>query len=182
MTLPTPPEPPLKRLSQYFFRGLITFLPLAITVYVLVLFVTWTERTAMAMLRPVTGDFYLPGLGIALGALVQGWQADARQRARIECERRGHEAAEHRARCHGADLPADQRRAEIEFHFAMQSTGVPALLALLHRHGLLRHRSAVAQEKRRLFVQINAWNSFDACIEWQEQLRESSRKRRFSDR
>ena len=65
-----PPEPPLKRLSQYFFRGLITFLPLAITVYVLVLFVTWTERTAMAMLRPVTGDFYLPGLGIALGAVL----------------------------------------------------------------------------------------------------------------
>lgn len=63
-----PPEPALKRLSQYFFRGLITFLPLAITVYVLVLFVTWTERTAMALLSPVTGDFYLPGLGIALGA------------------------------------------------------------------------------------------------------------------
>lgn len=58
----------MKRLSQYFFRGLITFLPLAITVYVLVIFITWTERTAMAMLRPLTGDFYLPGLGIALGA------------------------------------------------------------------------------------------------------------------
>ena len=54
--IPTPPpEPPLKRLSQYFFRGLITFLPLAITVYVLVLFVTWTERTAMQLLRPFTG-------------------------------------------------------------------------------------------------------------------------------
>jgi uncharacterized membrane protein len=58
----------MKRLSQYFFRGLITFLPLAITVYVLVIFITWTERTAMALLRPLTGDFYLPGLGIALGA------------------------------------------------------------------------------------------------------------------
>lgn len=68
MTPPTPPEPATKRLSQYFFRGLITFLPLAITVYVLVLFVTWTERTAMQLLRPFTGDFYLPGLGIALGA------------------------------------------------------------------------------------------------------------------
>jgi uncharacterized membrane protein len=70
MTPQPPPEPLFKRLSQYFFRGLITFLPLAITVYVLVLFVTWTERTAMAMLRPVTGDFYLPGLGIALGAVL----------------------------------------------------------------------------------------------------------------
>jgi uncharacterized membrane protein len=67
---PAPNPSLLNRLSQYFFRGLITFLPLAITVYVLVIFITWTERTAMQMLRPLTGDFYLPGLGIALGALV----------------------------------------------------------------------------------------------------------------
>ena len=60
----------MKRLSQYFFRGLIAFLPVALTVYVLILFVTWAERSAMALLRPVTGDFYLPGLGIALGALL----------------------------------------------------------------------------------------------------------------
>ena len=60
----------MKRLSQTFFRGLIAFLPVAITVYVLVLFVTWTESSAMALIRPVTGDFYLPGLGIALGALM----------------------------------------------------------------------------------------------------------------
>ncbi len=58
----------MKRLSQYFFRGLITFLPLALTIYVLFLFVAWVERTAMAMIRPVIGEFYLPGLGIALGA------------------------------------------------------------------------------------------------------------------
>jgi uncharacterized membrane protein len=65
------PRPPLaNRLSQYFFRGLITFLPLAITVYVLVIFITWTERTAMQLLRPLTGEFYLPGLGIALGAVL----------------------------------------------------------------------------------------------------------------
>jgi len=47
-----------------------------------------------------------------------------------------------------ADVPADQRRAEIEFHFAMQPTGVPALLALLHRHGLLRHRTAFGARQR----------------------------------
>jgi uncharacterized membrane protein len=58
----------MKRLSQYFFRGLITFLPLALTIYVLFLFVAWVEGTAMAMIRPVIGEFYLPGLGIALGA------------------------------------------------------------------------------------------------------------------
>lgn len=72
-----PTQPPLPahhswlhRLSQYFFRGLMAFLPLAITVYVLVLFVTWIERSAMHLLRPFTGEFYLPGLGIALGALL----------------------------------------------------------------------------------------------------------------
>ncbi|MDQ7745282.1 DUF502 domain-containing protein [Hydrogenophaga pseudoflava] len=67
---PEPRPPLLSRLSQYFFRGLITFLPLAITVYVLVIFITWTERTAMQLLRPLTGEFYLPGLGIALGAFL----------------------------------------------------------------------------------------------------------------
>lgn len=67
---PEPRPPLLNRLSQYFFRGLITFLPLAITVYVLVIFITWTERTAMQILRPLTGEFYLPGLGIALGAFL----------------------------------------------------------------------------------------------------------------
>ena len=35
----------MKRISQYFFRGLIAFLPVALTVYVLILFVTWTERS-----------------------------------------------------------------------------------------------------------------------------------------
>lgn len=58
------------RLYQYFFRGLITFLPVALTLYVLVVFVTWTERLAMKLVHPLTGDFYLPGLGIALSALL----------------------------------------------------------------------------------------------------------------
>ena len=65
MTPPTPPEPATKRLSQYSAMRAATS---TFSVYVLVLFVTWTERTAMQMLRPLTGDFYLPGLGIALGA------------------------------------------------------------------------------------------------------------------
>lgn len=57
----------MKRLSSYFFRGLITFLPLGLTVYVLYLFVTWIEGLTMQMLRPITGEFYLPGLGILVG-------------------------------------------------------------------------------------------------------------------
>lgn len=60
----------MNRLTQYFFRGLLTVLPLALTVYLLWLFVSWTEHTAMLLIRPVVGDFYLPGLGIGLGALL----------------------------------------------------------------------------------------------------------------
>jgi uncharacterized membrane protein len=59
----------MKRLSQYFFRGLITILPLGMTVYVLYLMVTWMESLAMLVVRPVLGNFYLPGLGIGLSVL-----------------------------------------------------------------------------------------------------------------
>lgn len=59
----------MKQLYRYFFRGLITFLPLALTVYVLFMVVAWTESIAMWLIRPFIGeDFYLPGLGIVLGA------------------------------------------------------------------------------------------------------------------
>ena len=60
----------MKRLYSYFFRGLITFLPVALTVYLLYVFVVWVETLAMRLVRPITGDFYLPGLGIVLGAVL----------------------------------------------------------------------------------------------------------------
>ncbi|MFT6591634.1 MAG: putative membrane protein [Rhodoferax sp.] len=60
----------MKRLYQYFFRGLLSVLPLALTVYLLYLFVSWLESMAMYVIRPVIGNFYLPGLGIGLGVLV----------------------------------------------------------------------------------------------------------------
>lgn len=62
----------MKKLSQYFLRGLIAILPLGITVYVLYALVTWSETTAMRFLSPVIGQFYIPGLGliIAIGLLV----------------------------------------------------------------------------------------------------------------
>ncbi|MDP3133574.1 MAG: DUF502 domain-containing protein, partial [Burkholderiaceae bacterium] len=59
----------MKHLSMYFFRGLITFLPVGLTIYVLYLFITWLEGVAMQMLRPIIGQFYLPGLGIVLGGV-----------------------------------------------------------------------------------------------------------------
>ncbi|MGV8842518.1 MAG: DUF502 domain-containing protein [Pseudomonas sp.] len=60
----------MKRLYQYFFRGLISLLPLGLTVYVLYLFIAWVESLAMSVIRPIVGDFYLPGLGIVLGVLL----------------------------------------------------------------------------------------------------------------
>jgi uncharacterized membrane protein len=57
----------MKRLYQYFFRGLITALPLGLTVYFLYLFLTWVEEIAMWWIRPFIGKFYVPGLDLVLG-------------------------------------------------------------------------------------------------------------------
>ncbi len=46
------------------------------------------------------------------------------------------------------DVPADERRAEIEFQFALRSTQVEALLALLHRHGVVRERDRFGARQR----------------------------------
>lgn len=53
-------------LTRTFLRGLITFLPAALTLYALYLLVVWTESIARALFSPFLGDFYLPGLGIVL--------------------------------------------------------------------------------------------------------------------
>lgn len=60
----------MKRLYVYFFRGLVTVLPLALTVYLLFLFLAWTESVALWILRPVIGGFYLPGMGLFFGILI----------------------------------------------------------------------------------------------------------------
>lgn len=57
----------IKHLYQYFFRGLIAALPLGLTIYLLYVFLTWSESFAMWWIRPFIGDFYLPGLGLVLG-------------------------------------------------------------------------------------------------------------------
>lgn len=57
----------MKRIYQYFFRGLITALPLGLTVYLLYAFLSWAEHIAMWWVRPIIGDFYIPGLGLLLG-------------------------------------------------------------------------------------------------------------------
>jgi exodeoxyribonuclease V beta subunit len=47
-----------------------------------------------------------------------------------------------------ADLPATARCSEMEFHFALPTTPLDALLALLHAHGLLRERGKFGQHTR----------------------------------
>jgi len=56
-----------KHLYQYFFRGLITALPLGLTVYLFYVFLSWSEKLAMQLIRPFIGDFYVPGMGLLLG-------------------------------------------------------------------------------------------------------------------
>ncbi|TDK23762.1 exodeoxyribonuclease V subunit beta [Luteimonas aestuarii] len=45
-------------------------------------------------------------------------------------------------------VPEHERRAEIEFHFAMQPTSVPELLELLHAHGVVRERRGFGLRRR----------------------------------
>ena len=47
-----------------------------------------------------------------------------------------------------ASVPEPARRNEMEFHFAMRPTRVDALLALLHRHGVLAERQAFGTRQR----------------------------------
>jgi len=57
----------MKSVYRYFFRGLITFLPVALTVYLLYLFVAGAESMARWLIGPLFGPFYLPGLGLLFG-------------------------------------------------------------------------------------------------------------------
>jgi uncharacterized membrane protein len=60
----------MKRLSKYFLRGLLAVLPLALTVYLLVLFLQWVESITLWVLRPLIGSFYIPGMGLVFGVLI----------------------------------------------------------------------------------------------------------------
>ena len=56
-----------KQLYQYFFRGLITALPLGLTIYFFYVFLSWSETLAAQLIRPFIGSFYVPGMGLLLG-------------------------------------------------------------------------------------------------------------------
>ena len=75
-----------KNLSQYFFRGLITALPLGLTVYLLYVFLSWSESVAMQMIRPFIGRLYVPGMGLLLGVtliLLLGFLVSQRGAAKL---------------------------------------------------------------------------------------------------
>ena len=57
----------MKNLYKYFFRGLITVLPVALTLYVLYIFLAWMETLTLWILRPMIGSFYVPGMGLVFG-------------------------------------------------------------------------------------------------------------------
>lgn len=59
----------MKHLTQYFLRGLLTALPVGLTVYLLYLFLAWMERFAAQLARPLLGEAYVPGLGLLLGVI-----------------------------------------------------------------------------------------------------------------
>lgn len=73
---------PPKLLYKYFLRGLFTVLPVALTLYLLFLFLSWTEQTALWLLHPFIGSVYVPGMGLVLGVaviLAIGWMVSKRR-------------------------------------------------------------------------------------------------------
>ncbi|GIX23471.1 MULTISPECIES: DUF502 domain-containing protein [Caldimonas] len=65
-------NPLIKRWTQYFVRGLLAILPLALTIYVLYVFLAWTDSMARWLVSPLFGDTYIPGLGLLLAVVVIG--------------------------------------------------------------------------------------------------------------
>lgn len=59
----------MKNLSKYFIRGLIAILPVALTLYLLFIFLSWSETIAYTLLGPIFGDIYIPGMGLAVAVL-----------------------------------------------------------------------------------------------------------------
>lgn len=54
----------MKQLNQIFFRGLVTLLPIALTVYVIYSAIFILERFFGSVLQEILKDSYLPGMGL----------------------------------------------------------------------------------------------------------------------
>jgi len=60
----------MKQLSVYFLRGLVAILPVALTLYLLYIFLVWSENLALHLLEGLIGGIYIPGMGLALAVLI----------------------------------------------------------------------------------------------------------------
>jgi len=63
----------LNRLRKYFLSGLVVFLPLALTIYLFVLAINFTDGLLGQYLEPYLYEkfrFYFPGLGIIVGVCI----------------------------------------------------------------------------------------------------------------
>lgn len=57
----------MKKIYQYFFRGLLTALPIGLTIYVLYVLWQWSEELSKLWIRPFIGEeVYFPGMGLII--------------------------------------------------------------------------------------------------------------------
>lgn len=63
-------ERALKLITKYFLKGLLSILPVGLTVYVVSALIIWSERLSRRFLEVVVGESYLPGLGLVVAATV----------------------------------------------------------------------------------------------------------------
>lgn len=77
----------MKKIYQYFFLGLLTALPIGLTIYVLYIFWGWSETLSNQWIRPFIGeDVYFPGMGLILSIwaiLLLGYLISHRQILRL---------------------------------------------------------------------------------------------------
>ena len=57
----------MNQIYRYFFRGLLTTLPIGLTIYVIYAFWTWSDQFFEAWIRPVVGEAYFSGMGLIIG-------------------------------------------------------------------------------------------------------------------
>lgn len=60
----------MKKFWQYLVRGVLTLLPFGLTVYVLIVFLRWSENTFASTFTWALADMYVPGMGLAFGVIV----------------------------------------------------------------------------------------------------------------
>ena len=56
----------MKKLTLFFFRGLLTVLPLGLTIYIIFILITVSEKYASLLIQPLLGHLYFPGIGLLI--------------------------------------------------------------------------------------------------------------------